>query len=146
MQFKDTLGENTKCFVDIGYDDVCEYDFYITLHYYGGDKKIRIKNENLVEYTVIYLGYNYNGNKIEKIGRAKGFLLETEDYIDSFTIANRMNSTSFDCSHVYFFNIGEENFAEFGTESLFMSETIETQAAELDIKEEIIDYIPGYRC
>ena len=146
VQLNSTLGKNTKCFFDIGYDDACEYEFSIGLHYYGGDKVIRIKNENLVEYTVIYFGINNNKNKIEKIGRAKGFILEFEDFIDSFTISNRMNSTAFDCSHVYFFDIFNENFAEFGTESLFMSETIETQAAELDIKEEIIDYIPGYRC
>ena len=144
VQLNSTLGKNTKCFFDIGYDDACEYDFSIGLHYYGGEKTIRIKNENLTEYTVIYLGSN--NKKIEKISRAKGFILEFEDFIDSFTISNRMNSTSFDCSHVYFFNVSSENFTEFGTESLFMSEAIETQAAELDIKEKIIDYIPGYRC
>ena len=144
VQLNSTLGKNTKCFFDIGYDDDCEYDFVIGLHYYGGEKTIQIKNENLIEYTVIYLGNN--NKKIEKISRAKGFILEFEDFIDSFTISNRMNSTTFDCSHVYFFDIFNENFTEFGTESLFMSEAIETQAAELDIKEKIIDYIPGYRC
>lgn len=139
VQLNTTLDKNLKCFFDIGYDDDYEYNFDITLYYYEGEKTIRIKNENLIEYTVIF----FNNNKIEKISRAKGFILESEDYFDSFSIINYMNSTSFDCSHVYVFN---EDFVEFGTESLFMSEAIETQAAELDIKENIIDYIPGYKC
>ena len=137
------VGKNTKLFFDIGYDDDCEYNFDIVLHYSGKEKLIRIENKDLVEYTVIYL----NNNKIEKIGRAKGFMLEFKDNIDSlFTIINHMNSTSFDCSHIYGFNLDIVDFVEFGTESLFMSENIETQAAELDIKEEIFDPIPGYRC
>ena len=143
VQLKYPVGKNTKLFFDIGYDDDCEYNFDIVLHYNGKEKGIRIKNKDLVEYTVIYL----NNNKIEKIGRAKGFMLKFEDNIDSwFTIINYMNSTSFDCSHVYGFNLDIVDFVEFGTESLFMSENIETQAVELDIKEEIVDYIPGYRC
>lgn len=143
VQLDGTFGKNSKLFFDIGYDDDCEYNFDIALHYYGGEKGIRIKNKDLVEYTALYLNSN---NKIEKISHAKGFMLEFEDYIDSLTIINYIGSTSFDLSHIYFFNFGTVETAEFGTGSLFMSETIESQAAELDIKEEIIDYIPGYKC
>ena len=143
VQLDGTFGKNSKLFFDIGYDDDCEYNFDVALHYYGGEKGIRIKNKDLVEYTALYLDSN---NKIEKMSHARGFMLEFEDYIDSLTIINYMESTSFDLSHIYFFNFGIVETAEFGTESLFISETIETQAAELDIKEEIIDYIPGYRC
>lgn len=131
------LGKNNKYFFDIDYDDNTNYEFTII---YSDNTRVEINNDNLVEYTAIYCGKE---NMITKRDHAKGFILEIPYYCESFRIMLYSEAHSFTLNHIYDFV--DRNECNYGTDSLFVSEQIKTQAANIYLTENVISYIDGYK-